>query len=417
MTRKKSTTAVLCSVAVLVFFVTCAAILFSDSYDVYAATNATVSGYEEQIKDLEDKEKELQKEIAALQNDASKAFALKQTLDAQLSVTYEKIDAALALIEELKTQISNTRVDIEAKEAELQKQKGVFMERMRLAHEDSAVSYVVMLFDSKGLTDFFNNLERVGSLLDYDNKVMSKYESQKDELEKTMQDLEAQLDKLNDYETTLADTEHELQLRIEEVDALMEKLNQDKENYSDELAEIKAEEKRLEAELEAYLKKLQEEANKNYMVEGQLLWPIKEGTKGYNRLTSYFGYRDLEVGGNNVSNHKGIDIGVSYVNCHAAGKGTVVTSTYSKSYGYYIVIDHGGGVSTLYAHLSKLSVNKGDEVAAGQKIGETGSTGWSTGPHLHFELRINGTPKNPLTTKDSNGDYYLSRPSNIKDAS
>ena len=153
------------------------------------------------------------------------------------------------------------------------------------------------------------------------------------------------------------------------------------------------------------------------MVEGQLQWPVSTSTKNFNRITSWYGYRDLTVSGNNVSNHKGIDIGVSYVDVLSAGKGTVVTATYSNSYGYYVVIDHGGGVSTLYAHLSKLIVKKGDSVLAGQKIAVSGNTGWSTGPHLHFELRIWGEYKNPLTTKDSNGKLYLSQPANLKDAS
>ena len=147
------------------------------------------------------------------------------------------------------------------------------------------------------------------------------------------------------------------------------------------------------------------------MVVGQLEWPISTKSTGYNRITSTFGYRDLEVNGNDVSNHKGIDIGVRYVDLWACGKGTVVTATYSTSYGNYIIIDHGGGVATLYAHLSQLSVKKNEQVKAGQLIGVSGNTGWSTGPHLHFELRINGDRVDPLNTKDKSGKYYLSHPS------
>ena len=97
-------------------------------------------------------------------------------------------------------------------------------------------------------------------------------------------------------------------------------------------------------------------------------------------------------------------------------EGKVVMSDYSKSYGYYIIIDHGGGVSTLYAHLSKLKVKYGETVESGQNIGVSGNSGWSNGPHLHLEIRIDGKPCDPLTVRDKNGKLYLSRPSNLYSA-
>ena len=120
-------------------------------------------------------------------------------------------------------------------------------------------------------------------------------------------------------------------------------------------------------------------------------WP---GDSSY--LTSYFGNREVE---GEYNYHKGIDINVRYTNVYAARAGIVISAKYSSSYGYYIVIDHGNNIQTLYAHMSKLLVKVGQEVGGRELIGIGGNTGWSTGPHLHFEIRINGSHVNPLNCK------------------
>ena len=386
-----------------------------ETVDVHAATtnNATVSGYEAQIKELERQEEELKKKIEEYEQNTSDAMKLKISLDEKLNVTFQKITTTQALIAELKIEIEKTEADIAAMQAELDEREAIFKDRLRLAHEDRNVSYLAMLFDADGLVEFFNNIERIGSLLDYDNKLMKKYNEKKMELESTRAQLNEQVNKQNEYKAELDADQKLLVEQQNEVDALVAKMQLEQEELKDQLEQVKKDEAALEKELADYIKKLQEAENKEYMVKGQLLWPVKSGTRGYNKITSRFGNRDLSVGGNDVSNHKGIDIGVSYVNVYASGVGKVITSTYSSSYGYYIVIDHGGGVATLYAHLSKLSVKKNQQVKAGDLIGVSGNTGWSTGAHLHFELRINGDRVDPLNKKDKNGKYYVSRPSNL----
>ena len=377
------------------------------------SNNATVSGYESQIKDLERQETELQKKINEYKKNSADAMKLKLTLDEQLNNTYQKIEATKALIAELKVQIVENEEEIALLREDQEHREEIFKERLRLAHEDRNVSYLSMLFEADGLVEFFNNIERIGALLDYDNKLMNKYQENKLTLENVRISLNEQVNKQTEYQNELDEQEKQLNTQRDEVDTLMAQLRADEEAIQKDLADVKAEEADLEKKLADLIKKLQEAENKEYMVQGQLLWPVKQGTTGYNRITSRYGNRDLSVGGNNVSDHRGIDIGVRYVNIYASGVGKVITSAWSNSYGYYIVIDHGGGVATLYAHLSKLSVNKNQEVKAGDLIGVSGNTGWSTGPHLHFELRINGDRVDPLNTKDKSGKYYLSRPGNL----
>ncbi len=386
-----------------------------DRLAVSAATsdNATVSGYESQIKDLERQEEELQKKIEEFEKNSSDAMKLKLTLDEKLNNTYQRIEATKALIIELRDQIEKNEEEIALLQQDLDHREQIFKDRLRLAHEDRNVSYLSMLFEADGLVEFFNNIERIGALLDYDNKLMNKYQDNKLELENVRARLNEQVNKQTDYQKELVEDEEKLNAQRQEIDAMMAQLRQDEETIKQDLEAIKAEEADLEKKLADLIKKLQEAENKEYMVTGQLLWPVKQGTKGYNRITSRFGNRDLTVGGNDVSNHGGIDVGVSYVKIYASGVGKVITATWSNSYGYYVVIDHGGGVATLYAHLSELKVKKNQQVSAGQLIGTSGNTGWSTGPHLHFELRINGTRVDPLNTKDKKGKYYVSRPGNL----
>ncbi len=386
-----------------------------ETVEVHAVSsnNATVSGYEAQIKELEQQEEELKKKIEEYEKNTSDAMKLKMSLDEKLSLTYQKITTTQSLVSELKAQIEKTEADIAVMQADLDEREAIFKERLRLAHEDRNVSYLAMLFDADGLVEFFNNIERIGSLLDYDNKLMKKYNESKMELETTRARLNEQVNKQLEYEAELDADKKLLIKQQEEVDALMASMLLEQDELRDQLEQVKRDEEALEKELADYIKKLQEAENKEYMVKGQLLWPVKSGTRGYNKITSRFGHRDLTVNGNDVSKHKGIDIGVSYVNIYASGVGKVITSTYSSPYGYYIIIDHGGGVATLYAHLSELKVVKNQQVDAGDLIGVSGNTGWSTGAHLHFELRLNGDRVDPLNTKDKNGRYYVSRPSNL----
>jgi murein DD-endopeptidase MepM/ murein hydrolase activator NlpD len=419
--NEKKRVAMLCVISVMLAFTLTVGSAGSlvewaiDRLAVSAASsgNATVSGYESQIKDLERQEEELKKKIEEFEKNSADAMKLKLTLDENLNVTYQRIDATRALIEELRGQIEKNEEDIAKLQKDLEQREEIFKERLRLAHEDRNVSYLSMLFEADGLVEFFNNIERIGALLDYDNKLMKKYQEDKIKLENVRAGLNEQINKQTQYEQDLAEDEQLLIEQQQEVDALIVQLRADEDSIKVDLEKIKAEEADLEKKLADLIKKLQEAENKEYMVKGQLTWPIKQGTKGYNRITSRYGNRDLTVGGNNVSDHRGIDIGVSYVNVYASGVGKVITATFSNSYGYYVVIDHGGGVSTLYAHLSKLSVKKNDQIKAGQLIGVSGNTGWSTGPHLHYELRINGDRVDPLNKKDKKGQFYVSRPGNL----
>ncbi|MBR4151236.1 MAG: peptidoglycan DD-metalloendopeptidase family protein, partial [Firmicutes bacterium] len=220
---------------------------------------------------------------------------------------------------------------------------------------------------------------------DYDAKLLASLEDQYEVINQEKQDLldlKAQLLELQDEAE-----KKKASLEADQI-AAAQKREQVQQSNKDLEAQIDAMKKEADA-LSAQIKLLQ--SSRAY-VGGKMLWPSQSST----RVTSPFGNRlhpILKV----YKLHTGIDIGApNGTNILAANDGTVISAGYNNSYGYMVMLDHGGGIVTLYAHCSKLLVSKGDAVARGQVIALVGSTGMSTGPHLHFEVRINGVYKNPL---------------------
>ena len=189
-----------------------------------------------------------------------------------------------------------------------------------------------------------------------------------------------------DLEIKLADLNDTVKVRTQ----YLSKLEKDHTALEKAEKELNAEADRLTKELAAQASNSKTSTYKG----GKMTWPLP----GHYVITSKFGNR-LHPVLKKYSLHTGVDIAVSGCNGDpvvAAAAGTVIKATYSKAYGNYVVIDHGGGITTLYAHSSKLVVKAGDKVSAGQEIMKVGTTGYSTGPHLHFEVRENGTYLNPL---------------------
>ncbi len=194
-----------------------------------------------------------------------------------------------------------------------------------------------------------------------------------------------------DKEEVLAEKEKVLQMLDEDYKNIEMQYIQSRK----ELESLLVEEDKLLAkskQLEEELKKLQEESKKIKYAGGKMLWPAEKGTY----ISSYFGNR-LHPIHKVWRMHNGIDIPApGGSNIRAANSGTVIRATWDSGYGWYIIIDHGGGISTLYAHARELVAKAGDKVERGQVIAKVGTTGTSTGNHLHFEVRVNGTPVNPL---------------------
>ncbi|MBS5724813.1 MAG: peptidoglycan DD-metalloendopeptidase family protein [Clostridiales bacterium] len=353
------------------------------------AENAQVQKYEDQIAELEQTQKELQRKISEVQSEASQTAEYKQDLDSLIYTLSQKISVSQALLDELEVRIEETRTSIAEKEVSIEETFAKFQERMRMSQEEGSVSYLSLLLGAESVSDFLSRVDRVNSILEYDKTVMDQYKTEKAELEAERDSLEAsialQQSTLDSMESDRATNEQLSQQAASYYDSLME----DQASYESQYAAAKAAEEQLDRELTAYLQSLQAQNSSQVTADGEFMWPLPVG-QGY--ISCYYGDSDP-----NGSPHYAVDTAIAYgTPIYASNDGTILRSEFHSSYGYYILIDHGDGRSTLYAHCSSLAVSAGQTVAKGQVIGYVGSTGFSTGNHLHFEFRVNGNRTNPL---------------------
>lgn len=354
------------------------------------AADATQKKLEDEIKALEKTRKDLLNKINASKNEASKASQTKSYMDSLVYTLEAKISTATTLISELEQKISATNADIAVREEEIAKTNEKFIERMRMAHEDGSASYIEMLLEAENISDFLSRMERVNAMLEYDKTLKQNYQAEKEALEKEKADLtlsvQLQQETLAQLETDKADAEKQ----SEQAAAYYNKLQANAAEYQAQYNKAKAEEDKLDAELTKYLKSLEAQNSSQVTAQGEYMWPLPVG-KGIISCT----YGGKDPGGRP---HYALDVAIAYgTPIYAANDGTVLIAEKHYSYGYYVLIDHGNGISTLYAHCSSLKVRAGQTVSKGQVIGGVGSTGYSTGNHLHFEVRKGGEKVNPLS--------------------
>lgn len=351
------------------------------------AGNAATQKYEDQIKELEKTQKELLAKIKNIESEASETFENKQYLDSLITTVNSKIQAAEALCSELETQISDTEADIAEHEKLIEASTEKIKERMRANHEEGNASYLSVLLGAEGVDDFLSRLEKVNTILEYDKKTLAEYKTEKADLEAKKAELEDSKKLQEDTLATLKSDKAENERLASEAESYFSKLSNDKAAATAEYNKAKAAEEALDAQLQAMLAQIANQNSSQVTAAGEYMWPLPAG--GY--ISCYFG--DTDPGGRP---HYAMDIAISAgTPIYASNDGSVVTAAWHSSYGNYILLDHGNGKSTLYAHCSGLAVSSGQSVSKGQVIGYVGSTGYSTGNHLHFEFRVNGQKVNP----------------------
>lgn len=355
-------------------------------------TDATVKKYEEQIADLQKQQKTIQNQLAKMAKEGSSLSAQKQVVDTYMDTTQRKIEIAETLLAELDGKINAARVSIDETQAEYDRMYELFVRMMVMNHEQGETSYLGLILGSDSLGDFLTQTEHVSRLLAYNKSVMDSLKQNKAELEDERLSLEAKIAIQNETIATLQADMEDLHNQEAAILKKIGALEKDQAAAQKEYYENKKKEDQLDKELEEYLAELQRK-NQAKMESGDWLWPISLDDYHYN--SSGFGWRKLY---GVWDYHRGWDLAAYRgTPIYASKGGKVVIATYHNSYGNYVVIDHGDGVSTVYAHCSKLTVSKGDTVKKGDKIGEVGTTGNSTGNHLHFEFRLNGKFIDPFT--------------------
>lgn len=369
---------------------------------------ATRSGLEDAKKKknaLEEEMKRAEATVRNLEGLKGDAVAYVKKLDASLEAITDELAQLDRDISAKEEQISATRLELQAAEETEASQYESMKLRIKYMYEKGDSSYVDLLMESRSLSELLNKAEYIGKISEYDREKLDEYVATKVQIAETERILEQEHEELLDLqeqtEAKHASVEELLAAKQSELKNVEAQLAEAEQAVSDYEEDLRKQENSIKA-IEAEMKRKEEEAKKKAEASGQtyqtrnigdisFTWPCPAS----GRITSNFGARSSPTEGAS-SNHKGIDIGApTGTNIVAAASGTVVVSTYSYSAGNYIMINHGGGVYTVYMHASKLLASVGDTVEKGEVIAKVGSTGYSTGPHLHFGIRVNGTYVNP----------------------
>lgn len=372
------------------------ALMGADTAPLFTAAEAVSQSEIDALKDdakaLAAERSQMRSELAKLKNDRSSAVKYRVKLDEQITLTEREIANTESLIAGYDALMAQTEYELELNAQEEAERYAVFCERARIMEEAGTTSYWSVLFKATSFADLLSRLSDVKEVMDYDQSVLDNLRSIRAEIEeKNAYQLglkgEAEVAK-----ATLEEKKADLAVQREEANEVVKTLEANVAEYQAVFDEIAAEEERINQEIIEKSIELAKQMSQTASVGGYI-WPVATSR----RITSPQGSRNTGIKGAST-NHKGVDIGgVGYnTNVLAAKAGVVITSAYSSSYGNYVVISHGPGNTTLYAHMSSRAVKEGAIVTQGQVIGITGSTGISSGPHLHYEIVESSKRVNPL---------------------
>ena len=356
------------------------------SFSVFAET------LNEKKEDVKSKIEEQNQKLEYVQGEISDAVKEIEEID-------DKIKDCESQIEDLKTKLAESKKNMDEVtekynkvKAEYDKNEKLFQERMVALYEAGDTTYLDVLLSSASVTDFISNYYLIERLADYDSQLLTKIESQKKELEESKSKIEEEEKKLQELKSNAIKLTTTLKNSRTLQKSKMDKLTEEEKGIQEEINKYKIE----EANIENQIKQATNDGEyKLQYTGGVMLWPVaKEGTV----ITSPFGTRNHPIQGV-VKLHSGIDIGGAGYGAKvvAAEDGVVSFAGTLGGYGNCVIVNHGGGISTLYGHGQTLLTKVGTNVKKGDIIMKVGSTGNSTGPHLHFEVRVNNIAVNPAT--------------------
>ena len=351
--------------------------------------------YQKQQADLAAQIKDLDRQLKSIAGDKAQALEQKRLLDRQISAKVQEIQSTESIIAQYDALIADEQAKLEDTQAKEEIQYELFCKRVRAMEEAGTVSYWSILFDSADFADLLDRATFVSEIMEADNKIMDdlaalrkSIEAQKAELETSRADQQTQRD-------ALVALKKELDAKEADAAALVQKIQSQESEYQSSRDALKREEEEVEAQIIKKQKEIQAK-----IAAGQISfdpgtgwqWPVP----GRYKITSTFGPRIHPITGL-PGNHTGTDVAAPKGTAILAARGGVVTiSTYNNSYGNYVVVQHDNGIATLYAHMSSRAVSEGQIVTQGQTLGYVGSTGSSTGNHLHLEFRVNGKRQDAL---------------------
>ncbi|MEG2454998.1 MAG: peptidoglycan DD-metalloendopeptidase family protein [Oscillospiraceae bacterium] len=359
---------------------------------------AQINNLKQDSKELSAQKKDLKSELKKIAADKTKALEQKSSLEQQMEVIGQEIANLNTQISSYDQLIADKQAEVAATKVQEQEQYTLFCARVRAMEEEGTVSYWSILLSADSFSDLLDRANFVSEIMEYDNALMDSLEATRLSLEQMQADLVAAQTEIKTAKTAQEAAKAELKEKQTKVKGLISQIADKADEAEKALNQLNAAAADMDAAIakkeKEYRAKLAASHNTTKIDPGSgFQWPLPPE---YVSITSFQGPRTHPITGRRHT-HTGTDIGVPYgVSIYAAHGGIVLTSGYNSSYGNYVVVSRGDSVSTLYAHMSSRAVKEGDIVAQGQTLGYVGSTGASTGPHLHFELRENGVRRDAL---------------------
>lgn len=353
------------------------------------STQVFASSMEDAEKDKEEAEKNknsAESILAGLESQKNNLEVWIAQLDVKLMEIQDEITDLNAQKADLETQIAQKQEELAAAKELEEQQYQDMCARIQFMYENDGIDYAEALLSTGSMSDMLNRPEYVSAMAEYDYVMLDNMVQTREQIANDEQLLQMDLDSVESLTEQVQEEEAN-------VNALIDEKSNEVAGYNDLIARQERLIAEYDAEVQAAAARIAEieaaaAASGNFIpyAGGAFVWPCPSST----RITSYFGYRTPD-GGYVNANHNGIDIGApTGTPAVAAASGVVVIARYSNSAGNWVVISHGNGLYTIYMHASKLCVTEGQYVNAGETILLVGSTGWSTGPHLHFGVGVGG---------------------------
>lgn len=383
---------ILCSVFTFIIIFTYVTAVYAEDNTTTNNTNNTNSN---NLTDLQTQQQEIQnqltetnEELEQVQSQLSENLQQIEKLDEKIRESENTIAELDTQVQQLQDEIASIQSQLDVAEKNYEKQKEIMEKRLVAIYEAGDTKYLDVLLKSSNLSDFLSSYYLITEIASVDKDLLNDVEAEKKEIELSKQKLEKNQETL----ATALKTQTQTATVLQNTMTL-------RENY---LARLSDEEKAKQAQIDEMTQQYEDINNQilelakqgldTSYIGGVLAWPVP----GYTKITSNYGMRVHPITGQ-YKLHTGVDISAPIgANFVAANDGIVTKAGYNTAYGNMVIIDHGGGISTLYAHGSEILVTVGQTVKQNEAVLKVGSTGYSTGAHAHFEVRINGVVTNPI---------------------
>lgn len=310
-----------------------------------------------------------------------------KVIDQEIVKAEEELQDINDRLETKEEELEKSEKDLEIAIEERQEQYEKAKERIECMYKNQKIGYIQVIFTSKNFWEMLNRMEYIRKIAEYDQTLLDKIKDKQEEIATRTEKLETEKQEIALMYKEQVGVKNKLETTRKQKDQTLENLAQNEEKLQAQIQDMI----KISSDLEKEVQRLIRESTLQY-TGGKFLWPVP----GFSRISSYYNPRNSPISGK-YEFHTGIDIPASFGKpVVAAADGRIITAGWVRGYGNTVMIDHGSGYVTLYGHNSSLTVSVGQTVKRGAQIAKIGSTGYSTGNHCHFEVRLNGVHKNPL---------------------